>query len=56
MTGNEVFDFPEENLWYYFKKVFSFNTLFSIIAVSFVVLHEKIYEKLNLPKEDKKND
>ena len=38
------------------KKVFSLNTLFSIIAVSFVVLHEKIYEKLNIPKEERKND
>jgi uncharacterized protein (DUF3820 family) len=39
MTGSEVFDFPEENLLYYIKKVFSLNTLFSIIAVSFVLLH-----------------
>lgn len=57
MTGSEVFDFPEENLLYYFKKVFSLNTIFSIVAVSFVLLHEKIYEKLNFPKEkeDKKD-
>jgi uncharacterized protein (DUF3820 family) len=52
MTGNEVFEFPEEDLLYYLKKVFSLNTLFSILAVAFVLLHEKIYEKLNFPKEE----
>lgn len=56
MTGTEVFDFPEENLVYYLKKIFSINTLFSILAVAFVLLHEKIYERLNIPKEEGKTE
>lgn len=41
---------------YYVKKILSLNTLFSIIAVAFVLLHEKIYERLNFPKEDDKTE
>lgn len=56
MKGNEIFELREENIWFYLKKIFSLNTLFSIIAVSFVLLHEKIYEKFNIPIDEKKQN
>jgi hypothetical protein len=36
------------------SEVFSLNTLLSLMAVTFVMLHEKIYQKLNFSRDDKK--
>ena len=44
MTGNEVFEYPEENLSYYLSKVFSFNTLISIFLVLYLAGQGKIAE------------
>jgi hypothetical protein len=46
MVGGEQFDFPEENLTYYVRKLVSLNTLLALVVVAFVLMHEQIYRKI----------